>query len=264
MTNRVLSRLVFGYSPYSMSAAGKLPSPEPITLPSLPLVFPRNAQDRASIEQVLEADPAVMDLRERGVWSNLHMRGAMLTPYYRAEEHSAQQPPHRLRGFEAEFRDYKINLLACSTTMEMGVDIGSVESVLNTNVPPSIANYRQRVGRAGRRGQGFSSSLTFARDTPLDREAFRQPSDYLRRGLRAPRVKLDSEPIVQRHVNARLLPIPTRHSTSSRNRCGSPRGPQHGCRSWMLPWGGTAGRIAVGFCTSRTDRAVPGMLSKPS
>lgn len=205
VTNRVLSRLIFGSSPYSLSAAGNVPKPEPIKLPALPLVFPRNAQDRASIERTLEADPAVMDLRERGVWSDLHSRAAMLTPYYRAEEHSAQQPPHRLRGFEAEFRDYKINLLACSTTMEMGVDIGSVEAVLNTNVPPSIANYRQRVGRAGRRGQGFSSSLTFARDTPLDREAFRQPSDYLRRGLRAPRVKLDSEPIVQRHVNARLL-----------------------------------------------------------
>lgn len=205
VTNRVLSRLVFGSSPYSLSAAGNVPKPEPIKLPALPLVFPRGAQDRASIERTLEADPAVMDLRERGVWSDLHSRAAMLTPYYRAEEHSAQQPPHRLRGFEAEFRDYKINLLACSTTMEMGVDIGSVEAVLNTNVPPSIANYRQRVGRAGRRGQGFSSSLTFARDTPLDREAFRQPSDYLRRGLRAPRVKLDSEPIVQRHVNARLL-----------------------------------------------------------
>ncbi|MBX9460710.1 MAG: DEAD/DEAH box helicase [Brevundimonas sp.] len=205
VTNRVLSRLVFGSTPYSMAAAGNIPKPEPIRLPALPLVFPRNAQDRASIERALEADSAVVNLRERGVWSDLHSRAAMLTPYYRAEEHSAQQPPHRLRGFEAEFRDYKINLLACSTTMEMGVDIGSVEAVLNTNVPPSIANYRQRVGRAGRRGQGFSSSLTFARDTPLDREAFRQPSDYLRRTLRAPRVKLDSEPIVQRHVNARLL-----------------------------------------------------------
>lgn len=89
--------------------------------------------------------------------------------------------------------------------MEMGVDIGSIESVLNTNVPPSIANYRQRVGRAGRRGQGFASSLTFARNTPLEREAFRDPAGYLVRKLRAPKVKLDSARIVQRHVNALLL-----------------------------------------------------------
>ena len=82
------------------------------------------------------------------VWGDLNDRAATFAPFIRAEEHSAQQPPHRLRAFEDEFKRGEINLLACSTTMEMGVDIGSVEAVLNTNVPPSIANYRQRVGRA--------------------------------------------------------------------------------------------------------------------
>src|SRR3546814_18884038 len=85
-----------------------------------------------------------------------------------AEEHSAQQPPHRMREFEEQFKEGDINLLACSTTMEMGVDIGSIEAVLMTNVPPSLANYNQRAGRAGSRGQGFSTSLTIARKTHLD------------------------------------------------------------------------------------------------
>ena len=89
--------------------------------------------------------------------------------------------------------------------MEMGVDIGSVSAVMMTNVPPALANYRQRVGRAGRRGQGFAASLTYTRDTPLDRETFRDPQTYLQRLIRAPRVKLDSRRIVQRHVNALLL-----------------------------------------------------------
>ncbi|MCP5798972.1 hypothetical protein NL298_27255, partial [Klebsiella pneumoniae] len=83
--------------------------------------------------------------------------------------------PHRLRDFEEQFKQGDINLLACSTTMEMGVDIGSIEAVLMTNVPPSIANYNQRAGRAGRRGQGFSTSLTLARNTPLDLETFADP-----------------------------------------------------------------------------------------
>ena len=78
--------------------------------------------------------------------------------------------------------------------MEMGVDIGSVSAVMMTNVPPSIANYRQRVGRAGRRGQGFSMAMTLAKDTPLERETFRFPVRYLRRELRAPQVKLDLNP----------------------------------------------------------------------
>jgi len=72
-------------------------------------------------------------------------------------------------------------------------------------VPPAIANYRQRVGRAGRRRQGFASSLTFCRDTPLDREAFRDPIAYLKRQTFVPGVRLDSQRIVQRHINALLL-----------------------------------------------------------
>lgn len=207
VTNRVLPRPALGISPYALRST--LPAaqrkPEPIRMPILPIAFPRNAEDRSVISDFLVEDPVTAELRDRGVWSDLHTRAATFAPYIRAEEHSAQQPPSRLRGFEEEFKRHEINLLACSTTMEMGVDIGAVEAVLNTNVPPSIANYRQRVGRAGRRGQSFSTSLTFARDTPLDREAFLKPIDYLKRELRAPLVKLDSVRIVQRHVNALLL-----------------------------------------------------------
>ena len=120
-------------------------------------------------------------------------------------EHSAQQDSGRLRRYEREFKAGKINILNCSTTMEMGVDIGSVSSVMMTNVPPSIANYRQRVGRAGRRGQAVALAFTFCKDRPLDSEAFRDPRAYLQRTLAAPKVTLSSRPIVQRHVNAFLL-----------------------------------------------------------
>lgn len=206
VTHRVLPRLVFDRSPYSYRGAARAAAlPDALQLPSLPRTFPRSAGERDELSAFAERDIRITELRERGIWGDLHTRAATFAPYMRAEEHSAQQPPHRLRTFESEFKQGRINLLACSTTMEMGVDIGSIEAVLNTNVPPSIANYRQRVGRAGRRGQGFSSSLTFARDTPLERETFRNPVEYLGRTLRAPKVKLDSARIVQRHVNALLL-----------------------------------------------------------
>jgi hypothetical protein len=89
--------------------------------------------------------------------------------------------------------------------MEMGVDIGSVSHVMMTNVPPSIANYRQRVGRAGRRGQEWSLAFTFCRDRPLDRDVFRDPIGFLHRNVAAPKVALDSRVIVQRHINALLF-----------------------------------------------------------
>lgn len=206
VTHRILPRILFGRSPYSLrGAGGEVGAPQPIVMPRLPLAFPKVDKERSELADFVEDDAQVTELRARAIWGDFHDRAATFAPFIRAEEHSAQQPPHRLRLFEGEFKEGKIKLLACSTTMEMGVDIGSIEAVLNTNVPPSIANYRQRVGRAGRRGQGFASSLTYARDTPLDREAFRDPPAYLRRQLSAPRVKLDSARIVQRHVNALLL-----------------------------------------------------------
>lgn len=207
ITNRVLPRLLFGRSQYGVDgrALRAAEAPQPIVLPRLPLTLPQNSAEREQLAEFVQNDPDIAALRARGAWGNLHDRAATFAPYMRVEEHSAQQPPHRLREFEREFKAGDINMLTCSTTMEMGVDIGSVEAVLNTNVPPSIANYRQRVGRAGRRGQSFSSSLTLARDTPLDRETFRDPVRYLGRELRAPRVTLDSERIVQRHANALLL-----------------------------------------------------------
>ena len=207
VTERVLPRLLFGRSPYGLrhNPPGADQPPMPLAFPTLPLVFPADDEQRDNLRVWSAADPKVEALRRQGVWGALHDRAATFAPYIRSEEHSAQQPPHRLREFERQFKAGQINLLACSTTMEMGVDIGSIEAVLNTNVPPSIANYRQRVGRAGRRGQPFTSSLTYARDTPLDREAFASPVDYLNRTLSAPMVKLDSARVVQRHANALLL-----------------------------------------------------------
>jgi DEAD/DEAH box helicase domain-containing protein len=206
VTRRVLPATALGFTPYGHrdGLTTSNVAPQPVVFPHLAVTFPRgNAVER--IHDWLASDPLIASLREQGLWANLHDRVALLSPYLRAAEHSAQQPPARLRRFEREFKAGEINILNCSTTMEMGVDIGSVSAVMMTNVPPSLANYRQRVGRAGRRRQGFAASLTYTRDTPLDREAFRDPKSYLARITRAPKVKLDSRRIVQRHVNALLL-----------------------------------------------------------
>jgi len=71
-------------------------------------------------------------------------RIARFSPYFRSAEHSAQIAGATLTQRENEFKAGKLNLLSCSTTMEMGVDIGGLKAVTMNNVPPHPANFLQR------------------------------------------------------------------------------------------------------------------------
>lgn len=208
VTRRVLDTTFCGYSPYGLrtgATRGIGVQAELIEMPRHPAPFLTEPGDEDRVREWLASDDCVNRLRSNGLWTNLHDRIALGSPYARSAEHSAQQPSQRLRKYEAEFRRGEINILNCSTTMEMGVDIGSVSTIMMTNVPPSIANYRQRVGRAGRRRQATALAFTYCKDTPIEWEAFRNPIRFLSRTVSAPRVSLDSGPLVQRHVNALLL-----------------------------------------------------------
>lgn len=208
VTRRVLDCAPFGLTPYGLTeTSDERRLGKPLTMPRHPkplLGHVDFAQARAETQLWLEGEE-VAALRTKGAWTNISDRLALFSDYARSAEHSAQQDSRRLRQYEQQFKAGKINILNCSTTMEMGVDIGSVSSVMMTNVPPSIANYRQRVGRAGRRGQSLAMAFTFCKDRPLDRDAFANPTAFLQRTMAAPKVTLSSRPIVQRHVNAYLL-----------------------------------------------------------
>jgi ATP-dependent helicase YprA (DUF1998 family) len=127
------------------------------------------------------------------------------------QEHTAQIGTDDLEMFEQQFKAGELNILVCSTTMELGIDIGGLSATVLTNVPPGPSNYLQRAGRAGRRAEGTSLVLTFARPRPFDQAAFEEPDRPFNDRIVPPRVQLDSRRIVQRHGNALLLAHFFRH-----------------------------------------------------
>ncbi len=206
-TRRMLDTVFMGLSPYDID--GFHPIADEIAMPELRYPWRRDSDgalvSEDEVRSWLASEPKIVELREQGRWGDQQDRAAALTPWIRAAEHSAQQPAILLRRYERLFKEGKINVLGCSTTMEMGVDIGSIEAVLNSNVPPDIANYRQRIGRAGRARQPIAVGLTLCKDKPLDRMAVSDPLAYANREVRPPRVSLESPTIARRHAAALLL-----------------------------------------------------------
>lgn len=176
-------------------------------LPSFSLLSPGGDAEAAQsqVRRLVSENPQIQRLRAQNLWTDLSDRTAEGGFYYRTAEHSAQQSSTRLETYEDMFKRGKINVLNCSTTMEMGVDIGGISAVVMNNVPPHPANYLQRAGRAGRRNEARSIAYTLCKGDPHNQRAFREPKWPFITAIPAPAITLSSERIVQRHVNSTLL-----------------------------------------------------------
>lgn len=99
---------------------------------------------------------------------------------------------------------WHINLLSATPTLEMGIDIGALSSVMLCSVPPAQANYLQRIGRAGRR-DGNALSITVANGREHDLYFFADPLEMMAGAVRTPGVFLEARAVLERQLVAYCL-----------------------------------------------------------
>ncbi|MDD7347088.1 MAG: DEAD/DEAH box helicase, partial [Clostridiales bacterium] len=152
-----------------------------------------------------------------GTLSEVDPDEALATNYYRRQyktkkiesivvkEHTAQLDRKKAKQYQQDFKNKKINILSCSTTFEMGIDIGNLETVFMRNVPPSPANYVQRAGRAGRRKDSAAYILTYCGTGSHDYTYFCNPEKMISGVIKPPCFNVVNHKIIVRHLMATCL-----------------------------------------------------------
>lgn len=122
-------------------------------------------------------------------------------------EHTAQMNANEAKAIQDDFKSEtgKTNFISCSTTFEMGIDLGGLNTVFMRNVPPTPSNYAQRAGRAGRRADTSAFILTFCGNSSHDYTYFSEPQEMIRGLVRPPYFVIDNDKILMRHITATAL-----------------------------------------------------------
>jgi ATP-dependent helicase YprA (DUF1998 family) len=125
--------------------------------------------------------------------------------FSKAEENELLFQDIAITGCGTSNRSTAIDILSSTTTMEVGIDLGALSGVALRNMPPGRANYQQRAGRAGRRGNAVATVVAFGSADNHDEHYFSRPDDMIRGKVIDPKLTLDNPEIARRHIRAFLL-----------------------------------------------------------
>ncbi|WP_326641567.1 DEAD/DEAH box helicase [Streptosporangium sp. NBC_01755] len=132
-----------------------------------------------------------------------------------AQEHTAQWTGNEAADIQQRFLRGEVNVLSCSTTFELGVDVGELQTVMLRNMPPTTANYIQRAGRAGRRADSAALVVTYAQRRSHDLSRYQEPETMIAGKVRAPYVPLGNERIDRRHAHSVAIAAFFRHAKAT-------------------------------------------------
>jgi len=167
------------------------------------IIWSIDDSDEYTLDKIKQHSSKSISMRTNSYFKKLYKQDFRHT--FRAKEHTGQINNENREIREQQFKKGEISALFCSPTMELGIDISTLNIVHMRNVPPNPSNYAQRSGRAGRSGSAaliFTSCSTYS---PHDRHYYHNSADMVAGKVHVPTIDLSNKEMLQTHLQAMLL-----------------------------------------------------------
>ncbi|MGD0287548.1 MAG: DEAD/DEAH box helicase [Acidimicrobiales bacterium] len=132
---------------------------------------------------------------------------AQMAPDRKVSPYRGGYSPAERRSIEADLRDGKLDVVVSTNALELGIDIGSLDAVVLTGYPGTIASTWQQIGRAGR-AQEPSLGVLVAGDDPLDQYLVRRPHILFSSPIEAAAIAINNPEIMVGHVLCAAAELP--------------------------------------------------------